>query len=194
VQTAGVEQSNAEVIGELRELGYNITPCAECQKEGLDRYNVVFANNGSGTCSTFEGMRGILAEAREDGAYGTSGNLDDAKRRSLRDNDGENAGQVNIVEGADAARNETDSQTQPSLGGNADGSADGVDFPGCTDLSDKELAEIREWMVKGTNRTDELRLCGNGVVPQTAARAWQVLSAELAGHRGTGDVILKGDK
>lgn len=74
-------------------------------------------------------------------------------------------------------------QAQPPLGGNADGSADGLDFPGCTGLSNTELAEIREWMVKGTNRTDELRMCGNGVVPATAEKAFRVLYAELTGEK-----------
>jgi DNA (cytosine-5)-methyltransferase 1 len=73
----------------------------------------------------------------------------------------------------------SDGQTQPPLGGNADGITRGLDFARCTSLSNQELAEIRGWMVKGTNRTDELRLCGNGVVPQTAERAFRVLYAEL---------------
>jgi hypothetical protein len=34
-------------------------------------------------------------------------------------------------------------------------------------------------MVKGTNRTDELRMCGNGVVPQTAELAFRTLYKEL---------------
>ena len=55
-------------------------------------------------------------------------------------------------------------------------------------LSDPELAEIRAWMVKGTNRTDELRLCGNGVVPSTAEKAFRVLYAEICGRRWYGGV------
>jgi DNA (cytosine-5)-methyltransferase 1 len=85
------------------------------------------------------------------------------------------------------------SQTQPPMGGNADGPADGLDFPGCTGLSDSELEEIYGWMVKGTNRTDELRMCGNGVVPQTAERAFRVLSADL-GLTGADDTILTIEK
>jgi DNA (cytosine-5)-methyltransferase 1 len=72
-------------------------------------------------------------------------------------------------------------QAQPPMGGNADGTAPGVDFARLSGLSDTELAEIREWMGKGTNRTDELRLNGNGVVPATAERAFRVLCAELCG-------------
>jgi hypothetical protein len=48
-------------------------------------------------------------------------------------------------------------------------------------LDNTELAEIYSWMEKGTNRTDELRLCGNGVVPQTAEKAFRTLYAELTG-------------
>ncbi len=81
-------------------------------------------------------------------------------------------------------------QTQPPMGGNADGSAPRLDFPRCTGLSDTELEEIYGWMVKGTNRTDELRMCGNGVVPQTAERAFRVLYEELSRPAGTNNTIL----
>jgi DNA (cytosine-5)-methyltransferase 1 len=56
-------------------------------------------------------------------------------------------------------------QTQSSLGGDADGSTDWMD--------DAEL------FVTSDNRTDELRLLGNGVVPATAERAFRTLLKEL---------------
>jgi hypothetical protein len=56
-------------------------------------------------------------------------------------------------------------QTQPSLGRNPDGSASGLDYA--------------QLCVTCDNRTDELRLLGNGVVPATAERAFRTLIAEL---------------
>ncbi len=56
-------------------------------------------------------------------------------------------------------------QTQPPLGGDTDGPAGGMDYA--------------ELCVTCDNRTDELRLLGNGVVPATAERAFRVLIKEL---------------
>ena len=56
-------------------------------------------------------------------------------------------------------------ETQPALGRDADGSASGMDYA--------------ELCVSCDNRTDELRLLGNGVVPATAERAFRVLMKEL---------------
>ena len=56
-------------------------------------------------------------------------------------------------------------QTEPALGGNADGPAGGMDYA--------------ELCVSGDNRTDELRLLGNGVVPATAERAFRTLIARF---------------
>lgn len=56
-------------------------------------------------------------------------------------------------------------QAQPPLGGDADGTASGMDYA--------------ELSVTCDNRTDELRLLGNGVVPATATLAFQTLLAEL---------------
>lgn len=71
------------------------------------------------------------------------------------------------------------SEIEPKMGRDIDGTTYGVDISELSGLSNSELAEIREWMVKGDNRTDELRSCGNGVVPATAERAFRVLMEEL---------------
>ena len=62
--------------------------------------------------------------------------------------------------GADAER-----QIEPSVGRDADGIARGMDYA--------------ELCVTCDNRTDELRLLGNGVVPATAERAFRVLMEEI---------------
>ena len=56
-------------------------------------------------------------------------------------------------------------QTQPSLGGNLDGTSSGMDYA--------------ELCVSCDNRTDELRLLGNGVVPATAEKAFRTLMQKL---------------
>jgi DNA (cytosine-5)-methyltransferase 1 len=61
---------------------------------------------------------------------------------------------------------EGNGQTQPPLGRDADGPADWLD--------DAELYTTCD------NRTDELRLLGNGVVPACAERAFRLLVGELA--------------
>ena len=71
------------------------------------------------------------------------------------------------------------SEIKSEMGRNIDGNTYGMDISKLSGLCHSELAEIREWMVKGDNRTDELRSCGNGVVPATAERAFRVLMEEL---------------
>jgi len=56
-------------------------------------------------------------------------------------------------------------QTEPALGGDAHGAAGGMDYA--------------QLCVSGDNRTDELRLLGNGVVPATAERAFRTLIARF---------------
>ena len=56
-------------------------------------------------------------------------------------------------------------QAESTMGRNADGTASGMDYA--------------ELSVSCDNRTDELRLLGNGVVPATATLAFQTLLAEL---------------
>jgi len=62
-------------------------------------------------------------------------------------------------------QNEHGGQAQPEMGRDADGSAGGMGY-----------AELQ---VTCDNRTDELRLLGNGVVPATAERAFLTLLEEL---------------
>ena len=83
---------------------------------------------------------------------------------SMLNGTGQAGGQWETQTGrTDTARN--DREAQPSLGGNSDGSANRMD--------DAEL------FVTSDNRTDELRLLGNGVVPATATRAFRVLMDQL---------------
>ncbi len=88
------------------------------------------------------------------------------------------------IQGADADGGESaGGEIKPELGLLLDGSADGLGGPAVSGLSDQELAEIRHWMGASTNRTDSLRLLGNGVVPATAERAFRVLVSELMEHQ-----------
>ena len=85
---------------------------------------------------------------------------------SRRDN--RDKGQQSIQESCRGCgeNNATDAQqTQPPLGRDADGPAGGMDYA--------------ELCVTCDNRTDELRLLGNGVVPATAERAFLTLIKEL---------------
>ena len=70
------------------------------------------------------------------------------------------------IQGADADGGEAaERQTQTPLGGNPNGPADWLDHA--------------ELYTTCDNRTDELRLLGNGVVPATAERAFRILIQEL---------------
>ena len=71
------------------------------------------------------------------------------------------------------------SETQQPMGDTIDGTKFGLGLTELSGLSHCELAEIREWMVKTDNRTDELRLLGNGCVPATVSRAFLILLEKL---------------
>jgi DNA (cytosine-5)-methyltransferase 1 len=70
-------------------------------------------------------------------------------------------------------------EVESDVGLHFNGAPNGVGMSAHPCLSDIELAEIHEWMERSENRVDELRLLGNGVVPATAARAWEVLYKRL---------------
>ena len=70
------------------------------------------------------------------------------------------------IQGTDAdGGTDADREAESSLGGNPDGASGGMDY-----------AKLH---VTCDNRTDELRLLGNGVVPATAEKAFRVLLGKL---------------
>jgi DNA (cytosine-5)-methyltransferase 1 len=88
------------------------------------------------------------------------GNADSLNRRTSTE------GWIDDAEVGSASKaSEAEWQVEPAMGGNADGTARGMDYA--------------ELSVTCDNRTDELRLLGNGVVPATATLAFQTLLAEL---------------
>jgi DNA (cytosine-5)-methyltransferase 1 len=72
-----------------------------------------------------------------------------------------------------------DGKIERTMGYTIDGTPDGLGHAELSSLCDSELAEIREWMVKCDSRIDELRLLGNGVVPDTAKIAFLTLLEEI---------------
>ena len=84
------------------------------------------------------------------------GNSDSPRPQERQGQRGEGIQGIHTNGGEDADR-----QTQPPLGRDSNGIASGMDY-----------AELQ---VSCDNRTDELRLLGNGVVPATAERAFRTL-------------------
>ena len=118
-----------------------------------------------------------------EGGSASVGNTE-SKQGTPRDHRGESGSlsqqeQVESGGGDCGALRENNGQAQPSMGGDIDGSKSGMGLAELSSLSNSELAEICEWMVKTDNRTDELRLLGNGVVPATAERAFRTLLTDL---------------
>ena len=116
------------------------------------------------------GLRGEIQTAGSCGG-GTEvlGNAE-SEQSSSRDHRGQQGSlgeqeQVQLGGGDCGALRESNWQAQPSLGGNPDGPADWMDYA--------------ELYTTCDNRTDELRLLGNGVVPATAERAFRTLLTEL---------------
>jgi len=97
----------------------------------------------------------------------------DQRREPTMGGAGRNLGRQNQVDpsafqhrGADGShRRDQECETQPPLGGDPNGIAGGLDYA--------------QLCVTCDNRTDELRLLGNGVVPATAERAFRSLMQEL---------------
>lgn len=78
---------------------------------------------------------------------------------------GECGGAQSELERPDGGTNETEREAQSPLGGNLDGPSGGVGYA--------------ELCVTCDNRTDELRLLGNGVVPRTCELTFRLMLGEL---------------
>jgi DNA (cytosine-5)-methyltransferase 1 len=94
----------------------------------------------------------------------------ESKQGTPRDHRGESGSlsqqeQVESGGGDCGALRENNGQAQPALGRDIDGPTSGLDYA--------------ELCVSCDNRTDELRLLGNGVVPATAERAFRTLLTDL---------------
>jgi hypothetical protein len=86
-----------------------------------------------------------------------------AHRSRPQEREGQGGPHVQRADSDDRAANSR--PTQPSVGGDSHGSTSGLDYA--------------ELCISGDNRTDELRLLGNGVVPATATHAFLTLLLDL---------------
>ena len=128
----------------------------------------------------YEGQCGELCTPSA-GSEGSMGYTEDKGCGELDDEQSESGGwqkRRHVDRTSDKQRQEQ-RKAEPEVGRDFARRLHGVDISELSGLSHSELAEIYEWMVKCDNRTDELRLLGNGVVPATAARAFTVLMEEL---------------
>lgn len=104
---------------------------------------------GRELCTTGTGCEGVVGNATSEGSQERPPRPHDSPIQATQRGSG----------------SEGNRQTESTLGRDADGAADWLD--------DAEL------FVTSDNRTDELRLLGNGVVPATATRAFLVLMDQL---------------
>ena len=104
-------------------------------------------------------------QPRFKGASSVGADMGDADSRRQSPSLNTECGGQTIVGGQGNLEPSERGQTEPALGGDAHGAAGGMDYA--------------QLCVSGDNRTDELRLLGNGVVPATAERAFRTLIARF---------------
>lgn len=126
----------------------------------------------------------LLSASREHGAMDEASGIPADRKGSESSQADSVAGASRKREGHWADASEC-SEIKCEMGRDAYGTKLGLGLSELSGLSDSELAEIRQWMVKTDNRTDELRLLGNGVVPATATRAFLTLIQELCPNTST---------
>jgi site-specific DNA-cytosine methylase len=157
--------SGESVVGNAAEQGLSERGCGEIHEsrsvEELKRPDQIVGNAKSGMPR--ESGAGDWGESvRGASEAGQLGNIDCGRQSSGIDT-GSCSKTIGRWEG-NIEQTEC-GQTEPTLGRYANGSARGMDYA--------------ELCVTCDNRTDELRLLGNGVVPATATRAFLTLVEEL---------------
>lgn len=119
---------------------------------------------------------------------GEEGSVDDTQRECGPERDGQREIDRSEREGDAIAPSSQEnggeheqgqSETESAMGGNTNGITLGMVLSERSGLSYEELEEIFDWMRLGTSRVEELRLLGNGVVPQAAEKAFRTLYARL---------------
>ena len=165
--TAGISrqiQRHERQPGESDHGGYQAWPSRPGEQQyGWEPPRVVGDTSSGARLGIAQRETGYTAQSDEE-LGNTEGWQDNG--REPGDMEGE-AGEGGCVDHAfdGAGKEPHQRQTQPPLGRNSDGSAGGMDYA--------------ELCVTCDNRTDELRLLGNGVVPATAERAFVSLMSEL---------------
>lgn len=113
------------------------------------------------SCTSSQGVVGNSSQLQRNGGYDDGRSDQQGKERNgSRQLSGQPRDADDDIRSRNAGR-----ETKPSLGRDAHGTAGGMDYA--------------KLCVSCDNRTDELRLLGNGVVPATAERAFRTLTAEL---------------
>jgi len=172
-----------EVIEDLEYLGYEATwgifSAAECgAPHQRKRVFILAVSSGlggaariSGSLTGHEGIAGVVDDRGGQTWPSRPGQPQHAWEpprvvcnTSMFDGAGQAGGQWETQTGRTGAT-QHEWETQPALGRNFNESSSGLDYA--------------ELCVSCDNRTDELRLLGNGVVPATAAKAFTTLLQQL---------------
>lgn len=159
------------VVGNAEECGFTESGPNELQTGINDAF-------GNASCETSQELGDTGCERQEERqveAGGSEQSDQDLADTSILGSDGRSdgssgrswkPGEVSVDAAGCGGQGNGMRQTQPPLGGDPDGPPSGMDYA--------------QLCVTCDNRTDELRLLGNGVVPHTAELAFRVLIQELA--------------
>ena len=161
-----------EVIGELEKLGYKVSwgifSAREVGAPHQRKRVFILAHDSS---QGLEGLRECCESQGWEAPIGHSGSCGDSwpSRPGEPQHGWEPPRVVANSQTGRTGATQHDRQAQPSLGRDSHGPADWVDY-----------AELL--YTTCDNRTDELRLLGNGVVPATAERAFRTLLKDITCH------------